>query len=95
MNFKIKATRCFAFGSLYILSKERYDLVNVEQILSLDGTMGSGFRPMIKKLFSKALLLIIMDKRARNKFKMIRARKHDFNNIGESINQFFTKGMIL
>ena len=32
-----------------------------------------------------------MDKRARNKFKMIRARKHDFNNIGESINQFFTK----
>ena len=91
MSFKIKATRCFAFGSLYILSKERYDLVNVEQILSLDSTMGSGFRPMIKKLFSKALLLIIMDKRARNKFKIMRGRKRHLNNIGQSINQFFTK----
>ena len=91
MKLKTKAIRCCTFGSLYILRKERYDLVNAEQILSLDCKTGSGFRPMIKKLFSKALLLIVMDKGARSKFKIVQARKRRLNNFGQSINQLFTK----
>ena len=53
--------------------------------------MSFGLRPMIKKLFSKALLLIVMDKEARSKFKIVRARKRHLNNIGQSINQLYTK----
>ena len=80
-----------ASGRLYILRRERYDLVNAEHILSLIRDMSFGLRPMIKKLFSKALLLIVMDKEARSKFKIVRARKRHLNNIGQSINQLYTK----
>ena len=42
---------------------------------------------MIKKLFSRALLSLIMDKRARSKFKIVRGQKRRLNDIGQSINQ--------
>ena len=90
MAFQFRAISYFTFVSLYILIEERYDLVNAKHILSLISNMRLGSRPMIKKWFSKALLLVVMDKRARTKFKTVRARNRRLNNIGQSINQLYT-----